>query len=223
MLQRLRNILGLRPSTLSAPSIIRLYSVARVHGIDAKHAEALEIQRARWKHRYDNDAAFRKKSVAANSAWRKKNREKFLRILRDSSRALRQDTAYSKRLNEHTLRKYHEIYSKDPVNQHHRRLYRWARTQFDFMSTLPWKTHRPLVQETSVEHFCQGCRLAKHGGSTVWWQQLDAQDQYYCHVCYAKDVDASMPEGYEGIARWKDLVARKAELDALSQNNKSKP
>lgn len=223
MLERLANLVGYRQSALSSPFVARLFSVSRNCGIASDASEAAEKRNARQKLLYNRDAAYRQKELARATAWRDENREKSRQITRVTNRLYRQDAAHRQKDREHALRRYHELYSKDPVREHRRRLYRWVRAQFDIMSTLPWKTHRPLVHETKVEHFCQGCRVAKFGGSTVWWQQLDSEDQYCCPACYVKDLDASMPEGYEGITTWNDLVARKAELDALGQNIKSKP
>lgn len=223
MLERLGGLLGLRPSTLSSLFVARLSSVSRNRDIDSNVSEAAEEQNARRRLRYNSDAAHRERRLAQARAWKAKDPERARLSQRTSQYKFYRNPAFRQKNIEQALRRYHEFGRKDPVDQHRRRLYSWVHRQFDIMSTLPWKTHRPLFQETKVEHFCQGCRLAKHGGSKVWWQQLDAEDQYYCPACYAKDIDASMPEGFEGITKWTDMVARKKELDALGPSNKPKP
>ncbi|CAD0084394.1 unnamed protein product [Aureobasidium vineae] len=90
------------------------------------------------------------------------------------------------------------------------------------MSSLPWKTHRPLYYPEKVRHFCQGCDDKRLDGLRFWWVRLD-QETYDCPTCHAQDLNAAMPEGYEGITIWKDMVARKDELDGLAAKSQSPP
>jgi hypothetical protein len=223
MLERLGNILGFRPSHISSPLIARFFSVSRVNGVDLKGAGTTQKPWANTLLRYHTDPAFRAKMRAQAKAWQVENRDRYLQLVRAREKVSRQDPVYVQNNNAVSLKRYHQKYSKDPLRKHRYLLCNWVRYHFDIMSTLPWKTHRPIYQETKVEHVCQGCGYARHGGLKLWWLRLASDDQYYCSGCYVKDIDASMPEGYEDITTWRDLVTRKEELDGLGQSNTSKP
>jgi hypothetical protein len=221
MLEKFRSILGCRPSLVLSPPIARFFSVSRVHNSATKDSGSPEKPWAKTLLRYHTDAAFREKTLAQAKAWNLKNRDKYRKNLRALSKAYYLDPAYCQKKSAGNMKLYREQYSKDPVFMQRARLRNWAHDHPDDMSALPWKTHRLQWYTTSVEHICHSCRVTRHnGGSRLWWQRLGSDDQYDCHPCYVKDVDASMPEGYEGITRWKDMVARKEELDRLGQSNK---
>jgi hypothetical protein len=223
MLKRLGSILGFRPSHVSSPRIARFFSASRVNGVDLKGAGTTQKPRADALLRYHTDPAIRARMRAQAKAWQVENRDRYLQLLRAKNEVYKQDPAYVQKRKTMNLKDYHENYSKDPLRSHRRLLSNWVRYHFDIMSTLPWKTHRPIYQDTKVEHVCQGCGYAKHGGLKLWFLDLASDDQYYCPACYVKDIDASMPAGYEGITRWKDMVARKNKLDGVRQSNESKP
>jgi hypothetical protein len=221
MLERLGSILGFRPLVQTSQSIARFFSISRVYG---KTPEDPQTPKKLWpKLRYHNDAAFRDKIIAHTRAWQAKHRDQFLQATRARARIYRKDAVRVQNKKDTIRKAYHEKYSKDPVYMHRVRLYTWVRTRQHVIPTLPWKTHRPLYYETKVEHFCQGCQVTEHGGKKLWWLRLGSDDQYDCHFCYAKDIDASMPEGYEGITTWRGILARKEELDRLGQSDESKP
>lgn len=223
MLERLGNILGHRPSTLSSPFLARLFSVSRKRGTKPK-SETVEDYNARRRLRYNNDAAYREARLAHARAWQAQNPEKAKLSSRDSKKtSYKQNPVFRQKQIARRLRAYHEVYKHDPLIRLRRHLRLWMDRQADFMSALPWKTHSPQMYEASIEHLCQSCRRKVHGGSRLWWHRLGSDDQYDCHPCYVQDADASMPEGYEGITTWRDMVARKDELDSLEQNDKSKP
>jgi hypothetical protein len=223
MLKKLGSILGYRPSLVLSPPIARFFSVSHVHNSAPKDPELPEKPWTYYRLRYHNDAAFREKKIAKAKAWNLNNHDRYRQYLRDMSKVYQSDPAYCQRKAARDLKLYHEQYSKDPVFKQRRRLRGWVQHHPDVMSALPWKTHRLQWYTTSVEHVCHSCRVIRHnGGSRLWWQRLGSDDQYDCHPCYVKDIDASMPEGYEGITRWKDMAARKNELDRLGQRNKSK-
>jgi len=223
MLERLGNILGHQPSTPSSPFLARLFSVSRKRGTKLK-SETVQDYRARQRLRYNNDAAYREAELARVRAWQAQNPEKAKlssRISRNTS--YKQNPVFRQNEMARWLRAYHEVYKKDPLFRLRRSLRQWTDKQHDFMSALPWKTHSPEMHEAPIERFCQSCHRKRHGGFRLWWHRLGSDDQYDCHSCYVQDATASMPEGYEGITTWRDLVARKQEFDALDQSNKSKP
>ena len=223
MLERLGNILGYQPSALSSPFLARLFSVSRKRGTKPK-SETLEDYNARRRLRYSNDAAYREAGLARVKAWQAQNPEKAKLSSRVSkSTSYKQNPVYRQNHIASRLRAYHEVYKKDPLVMLRRSLRQWIERQHDFMSALPWKTHSPEMPEAPIERLCQSCHRKRHGGARLWWHRLGSDDQYDCHSCYVQDANASMPEGYEGIRTWKDLVARKQEFDALDQSNKSKP
>jgi hypothetical protein len=223
MLDKIGSILGFRPSILSSPSIARFFSISRVQRKTPEDPEAPKKPRAKTSLRYHNDAAFRETHLAYVRAWQAKHRDQYLLRVRARENVYRQDAVRVQNKKDTTLKNYHEKYSKDPVYMHRLRLYTWVRTRQHVIPTLPWKTHRPLYHQTRVEHFCQGCQVTEHGGKKLWWLRLGSDDQYDCHFCYAQDIDASMPEGYEGITTWRGILARKEELDRLGQSDESKP
>jgi hypothetical protein len=218
MLEKLGSMLGCRPSLILSSPIARFFSVSHVHNS--------EVPEKRWTKsllRYHNDAAFREKALAATKAWQLNNHDSYRQNLRVWNKVNYSDPAFRQKRISHTSKLYHEQYRNDPVHMQRVRLRSWILGHLDFMLALPWKTHRPQWYPTSTEHICHSCRVKRHGGSKLWWQSLGSDDQYDCNLCYVKDVDASMPEGYEGITRWKDMVARKEQLDGLGQSNKSEP
>lgn len=223
MLRRLGGLLGLRLSTLASPFVARLFSVSRKLDTGTR-SEAAEKNNTRQRLLYNNNPAYRERKLAEIKAWQAKNPEKNKLSNRTSKNTIyKQNPAWRQNHLAREIRRYHEVCKHDPRETLRRRLRSWAQRNADHMSTLPWKTHRPLYLDTREEHLCQSCHSIRHGGSRLWWQRFDSDDEYECHSCYVKDVDASMPAGYEGITTWKDLVARKAELDPHDQSNRSKP
>jgi hypothetical protein len=209
-------------STVSCPitPTARFLSVSRVHNLASKDPVSSEKPWAKTLLRYHNDAAFREKRIARAKAWRLNNLDKYRQITRTLSKVYYPDPAYCQKKSAWGSKLYREQYSKDPVFMQRMRLRSWVYKHPGVMSVLPWKTHSPQWYPTSFEHACHSCRVTRHnGGSRLWWQRLGSDDQYDCHPCYVKDVDASMPEGYEGITRWRDMIARKEELDRLGQSN----
>ncbi|KAI5275460.1 hypothetical protein E4T47_01483 [Aureobasidium subglaciale] len=61
---------------------------------------------------------------------------------------------------------------------------------------------------------CESCRLARYGGR-LYWQSKALPDHYSCHGCYVRrlEPDGYMPKGFEDVQSWKELVARKKQLD----------
>jgi hypothetical protein len=221
MLDRLGSILGCRPSLVLLPPIARFFSVSCAYNLASTDPEAPKKPWANILLRYRNDAAFREARIAKAKAWNLNHHDEYLQASRASNKHRRQDPICAQNERVRSMKYYHEKYRHDPTVLHRFRLYTWVTTRFDFISTLPWKTHRPLYFQSKVEHFCQGCRMPRHRGVRLWWLKLGSDDQYDCHACYVKDVDASMPQGYEGITRLKDMIALKEQLDRLGQSNKS--
>ena len=88
-------------------------------------------------------------------------------------------------------------------------LHAWVRDE------LPWKSHRPVLHDQSTEHYCAGCKWAKFGGRRLWFKSL-IDESYLCQSCYIPpnpDWNKIMPEGYEDVRHFKDLRARKEQLD----------
>ena len=88
----------------------------------------------------------------ARTAHRKKTREHFLERL--SANPEIRDADY---------RRFKLRYKED---EHYRcyRCYRypWLREQ------LPWKTHRPILYDRKVEHYCNACEWARTSGTKLW-------------------------------------------------------
>ncbi|KEQ78180.1 hypothetical protein M436DRAFT_36258, partial [Aureobasidium namibiae CBS 147.97] len=78
---------------------------------------------------------------------------------------------------------------------------------------LPWKTHVPLFHQSRVEHYCHGCNWTLHGGLMLWWWRKGAENDE--HVDVGKS-DEALPEGCEDVKGFKDVVARRKQLDELA-------
>jgi len=89
----------------------------------------------------------------------------------------------------------------------------WCR-HYDWVRSLPWPTHRPLLLEQKTELRCTDCLWAKRRPLRFWWQS--AKGDYICNSCYTKpDWSEIMPKGYEDVRSMRDLRARKQQLDEL--------
>lgn len=107
-----------------------------------------------------------------------------------------------------------EKYHTDPVFKLSQILKLWLRTHTWVREELPWKTHRPVLHTTPVRHRCEVCGIMRLSGMLLFWRSIAQPDSYSCHRCYVKQgAGAFMPKGYEDIRRFKDLVARKEQLE----------
>ncbi|KEQ92391.1 hypothetical protein AUEXF2481DRAFT_430333 [Aureobasidium subglaciale EXF-2481] len=63
---------------------------------------------------------------------------------------------------------------------------------------------------------CESCGLVRYGG-TLYWQSKALPDHYSCRGCYVRRLEPEgyMPKGFEDVQSWKELVARKEQLDKL--------
>ncbi|THW83307.1 hypothetical protein D6D18_08158 [Aureobasidium pullulans] len=80
---------------------------------------------------------------------------------------------------------------------------------------LPWKTYQPLCFKDTALFRCSKCSPARYRSLKMWWRlRDDTTDETLCHSCYIEAHRTSlMPEGYEDVETYKDLVARKRQLD----------
>ncbi|CAD0111253.1 unnamed protein product [Aureobasidium uvarum] len=222
-----QSIVGIRSSLLSSHSIVRFFSLSNIKHTTKHDPEAPKKpwakQLAARNARYRNDAAYRDEVLARNRTYRAEQSDRFKQCVSKSTKRRRQeDAAWCEQRRKYSLAMYKEKYTKDPTYCLRRRLQRWVAHHLDFMSSLPWKTHRPLYYPEKVRHFCQGCNGERLDGLRSGWVRLD-QDTYDCPSCYVQDNDAAMPKGYEAITTWKDLIARNKELTGLAAKGQSRP
>lgn len=103
---------------------------------------------------------------------------------------------------------------------------------------LPWKHYRPVLYDERVERYCHGCEWTKSGGVKLWWRKRDAaadeqvvgnlaaesegglvgSDEYLCLGCYVSSRTRfeALPDGYEDVETFKDVLARKRQLDEVA-------
>jgi hypothetical protein len=81
----------------------------------------------------------------------------------------------------------------------------------DWVRELPWKILRPFVMKEKVYDHCGRCKRSRHRAMLFWWRSPDGT---LCNKCYAEgnwyDI---MPQGYEDVRNFKQLRARKKQLD----------
>jgi hypothetical protein len=115
-----------------------------------------------------------------------------------------------------------------------RNLHNWTRKHEWVRHDLPWKTYAPVLGECRIKHYCQGCDWVRGDGLLLWWRrrrgvedkvardggsaEVEKSDDYLCHSCYVSKRSRFevLPEGYEDIKTFKDIVARKKQLDELA-------
>jgi len=114
----------------------------------------------------------------------------------------------------------------DDIFRKRKKLLNWLHEHTWVRNSLPWKSHQPLLLEKQTEHYCDGCRFKKRGGTKLWWRTKSAHsnpvlgddqaDSYLCHACYTqkRDWSAVMPEGYEDVETYDGLLARKQQLES---------
>lgn len=95
------------------------------------------------------------------------------------------------------------------------RLVSW--TKHSWVRQLPWKSHTPIVTQDKVRHICATCDIYRIDGAKLWWRRHNPSDPplYDCQSCYVKNFQ-HRPEGYEDVTTYKELKARKEELDNLT-------
>jgi hypothetical protein len=134
-------------------------------------------------------------------------------ICRTAMRRLRAENPH---LDEESKRRHRERYAIDPQFRLLKLLSKWVRAHAWVREELPWKTHRPVVYTSPVQHRCESCGIIRRSGLRLFWQSITKPDSYSCHTCYLKrDAEACMPEGYEDIRTSKGLAARKGQLEKL--------
>ena len=90
----------------------------------------------------------------------------------------------------------------------------WTRNHAWVREELPWKSHRPVLYTSPVQHRCESCGITRRGGLLLVWQSIAQPDSYSCQSCYLnQDMEACMPKGYEDVRDLGELVARKKKLD----------
>lgn len=107
-----------------------------------------------------------------------------------------------------------EKYHTNPIHQLSKLMSGWLKTHSWVREELPWKTHRPVLHTSPVQHRCEVCGLMRVNGLLLVWQSIAHSDSYRCHrCCFQQGAEACMPKGYEDVRHLKDLVARKHELE----------
>jgi len=197
----------LRPFTSTAP---------------AARLPAARLPGARNNPRYRNDEV--RIAHYKQIAGYKKTRYDNDPLFREASRQKRRDL-HAKRKNDETYQLY--IYLKNWLRNH-----QWVRED------LPWKSHIPLLYGHKVEHYCHGCDWTKIGGIQLWWRRKrdtglpdhhllkdeSESDEYLCHGCYVSKHARfeALPEGYEDVKTFRDLVARKKQFDQVAAVSSSR-
>lgn len=105
----------------------------------------------------------------------------------------------------------HMIHNRDRVRANIRN---WI-LRHPWVRQLPWKTYQPLCFKDMALFRCSKCSPARYRSLKMWWRlRDDTTDETLCHSCYIEANRTSlMPEGYEDVETYKDLVARKRQLD----------
>lgn len=107
-----------------------------------------------------------------------------------------------------------ERYRTNPMHRLSQLMTKWVKAHSWVREELPWKTHRPVLHTSPVQHRCEGCGLTRLKGLLLVWRSLAQSDSYRCHKCYVQQgPEACMPKGHEDVRRFKDLIARKHELE----------
>jgi hypothetical protein len=97
------------------------------------------------------------------------------------------------------------------------RIWGWC-SRHNWIRELPWPTHKPLLFEQKQQLACTDCLYAKRRPLYLWWRST--KDTYICNSCYAKrEWNEIMPKGYEDVRFYKDMMARKKQLDGLASGH----
>lgn len=217
MFKPLWQAIGCQNSIPWAPLNARFFSVCRVNQQVPKTPEARREAMDKYNQdrrlKYKNDEDYRQQILVYRRQWYDQNREFALQYGQQRYKA-------DEDFRQLKLERAHRHYQKHKGDVRYTmksNIHKWVSRHPEWVSDLPWKTHRPSLSPEPVEHLCEGCGYVRYGGMKVWWISKDEPDKYKCHSCYVQDVDQAMPAGYEGITRYKDLVARKKELDRLEK------
>lgn len=118
------------------------------------------------------------------------------------------------------FREYHaQRYAEDQTMRLMKRLSFWVRSISWVREKLPWGSHRPVLHSAPVKHCCEYCGLTRPGGMLLYWRNIARPASYSCHACYVKRPEGCMPKGYENVTSFKELVARKNQLDKLDSEH----
>jgi len=145
-----------------------------------------------------------------NEEWR----ERMNAFNRDYGRRLRETPDFAEKESE----RHRERYATNPQYRLSCLIRAWVKhDRWAWICELPWKTHRPVIYTTPVQHRCESCGITRLRGSRFVWQSIAQPDSYSCHACYMKqEPEVCMPKGYEDIRGMRALVARKRQLDELN-------
>jgi hypothetical protein len=110
-----------------------------------------------------------------------------------------------------------------------KRLLEWCYRHDWIRHNLPWKTRRPKLYLTQVEHHCTGCGHTEKNGFKLWWRQINRSidhkqlnpgledasntEEYMCSSCMSKTGWENMsPRGFEDVTTIKEVRIRAKEL-----------
>lgn len=162
------------------------------------------------------DPIIRRQQLDAEKLRRRTDEEwhkKELAIKRQSWHRLHSnDPEWSERANKWSK----ERYDTDPMYKLSQQLKQWLRKHTWVREELPWRTHRPVLHASPVQHRCEVCGLLRLSGLLMVWQSITQPSSYRCNKCYIQQgPEVYMPEGYEDVRNFKDVVARKKQLERL--------
>ncbi|THZ80527.1 hypothetical protein D6C84_07378 [Aureobasidium pullulans] len=82
------------------------------------------------------------------------------------------------------------------------------------------KTYRPVYFEDPAQFECKTCDYARIRSAKLWWRKIaenqragQSTETHICHNCYTSpDWTEIMPEGYEDVRKYRDLLARDTQI-----------
>jgi len=160
--------------------------------------------------RYEKHLIYRRQSDARryqDLAWRDRqamSSQRYHQRKRDEDPTIKERRQEEKRV-------YDRKRSLEAHQQSRRKLIEW--TKHSWVRQLPWKNYTPIVTQDKVRQICATCGSYRIDGAKLWWQRHGPSDPplYDCQTCFAKTE--GMPDGYEDVKTFRELKARKEELD----------
>lgn len=104
-------------------------------------------------------------------------RRRHAKYLKGIQPRLLHDLEYRAKLQE-KYRIYNAQYRNDERYRMRQLLTLWLHKHAWVREELPWKSHRPVLYDKRIEHYCAGCEWTKHRGRQLYWQNMVSRQEF---------------------------------------------
>lgn len=161
----------------------------------------------------ERDSAYFRTRYASDPNWREQ------RLLNKAAWASAQRVSnpeWCARTKQENHKLYHTKYKEDPYFAIRHALRNWCYGSYHIRDRLSWKKHVPVMTTEKVERRCASCNVKRRNGTRLWWQRRQSSEHgqhlYDCTLCFWKDLETALPQGFEDVKTVRQLFLRRKQL-----------